>query len=281
MPVRVIPPRSPKAPHFVWHYIQPGVEKPIATNEGEADLIEKVLNFRLDNVLERASEEEVTDDVKAYHRSIDGRSRRQKVRPAHVRRGLPRGMSNEAQMVAESTRTKLPESRTLIDHLRLWLKLAKKRRWDSEPQAIVTDRADTCAACPRNRALADVSICKPCIPHAERDITILANRKGDPRLGVCEAVFHSNQVAVMMPLDELKARSLTFVDQTPEGCWLRTMSDIKRVDQGAIVANAGEVNVELTPAAYPTPPVKVENPEKDTRVDLITGEEIQDRIIPE
>lgn len=57
-------------------------------------------------------------------------------------------------------------------------------------------------------------------------------------------------------------------------------NDIRRVDQGPIVARNGNVKVRLTPADYPTPPVKVKHPMKDTRISLIDGEPIEDRIVP-
>ncbi len=58
--------------------------------------------------------------------------------------------------------------------------------------------------------------------------------------------------------------------------------DIRRVDQGPIIVIDGDCSVELTPAHYPTPPVKVKHPRKDTRIDLIDGERVEDtdRVMP-
>lgn len=134
-------------------------------------------------------------------------------------------MPSEVDMVLtpeKRERLRRPESRTLIDKVRTWIKLAKQRKWPDEPKEVIKERADICAACPKNRSLETATLCKPCIQAVERDEIVLTFNRGDQRLGVCEVVHQANQVAVMMPKEEL-GRSLLFVEETPDFCWLRSL----------------------------------------------------------
>lgn len=202
MPTRVVPPRDSRAPHSTWHYYQPGFVEPIQA-QGYEDLIKAIENFRLRNEIEMGDPEK---DVQNY------------LRHRYPRLSKPIG-PDKAKKSPAMART----SRTLIDEVRLWSKLAKQRAWKNIPQKQANKRSAVCINCPSNRPVNEITHCTPCVSALNRTQVILTQGKApaDP-IGICTTCMQDNRVAVFMPKEELE-RSLKWVEETPKECWLREL----------------------------------------------------------
>jgi hypothetical protein len=202
MPVRRIPPRNAKAPNAIWHYIQPGFERPI---EGHSllHLLKNIIAFRIDNTLDVGDPEKDVED--------------------YIRSKWPH-MAPVPREVPDSEIRKSPQ-RTLLDQIR-----ATNKRWSFNPDhiglvdaATADARAKICSQCGENVKINSVTSCAPCVSDLDRTNVILTNNhQTESKVQYCKSLHHDNRTAAWMPKERLE-HSLKRVEQAPSHCWLNKL----------------------------------------------------------
>jgi hypothetical protein len=93
----------------------------------------------------------------------------------------------------------------------------KKREFVSQAEA--DTRAEICASCPKNIAIAGCRTCRGLIKHT-LDLIGQKSTPFDDKLGACEVCGCGNQAQVHLPLEALK-KGITKKMVFPDYCWKR------------------------------------------------------------
>lgn len=195
---RIVPPRdtNPKGKNAPRHYYQSGYDEPILA-DGYEEMINNILQFRLDNDLDIGNPKEDYEDFLRHQ--FPGFETKAKKRPG----------TSPAE-----------NRRNLMDQVRAWVRGAKEKEWKAEYQEVAEERAEICSGCPFNRE--HISQCSPCINKLERQVTMLTqNRQTKAKVGACVNLKQDNRVAIWMPAEALSDAKVNH--NTPDFCWVKNL----------------------------------------------------------